>query len=62
MVTRTKRNRGTGCASRNKALKAERQDPPWVWGSNLGGIPLGKERPPAPKHGTGVLIKTLARF
>ena len=34
-----------------------RQDPLGL-GSNLGGIPLGKEGGhPAPKHGTGVLIK-----
>ena len=53
--------RGTGgtggCAPRNKALKAKAR-PPWVWGSDLGGIPLEQGGLQwGLQHGTGALIK-----
>ena len=49
MVTRTKRNRGTGgCAPEEQGPQGLRQDPPWVWGSNLGAYPLGKEEATRP--------------
>ena len=48
MVTRTKRNRGTGAAPRGTRPSRPEARPPWVWGSNLGGIPLGKEEATRP--------------
>ena len=49
---------GTGAAPpRNKALKAKAR-PPWVWGSDLGGIPLEQGGLQwGLQHGTGALIK-----
>ena len=37
-----------GCAPEEQGPQGLRQDPPWVWGSNLGGIPLGKEEATRP--------------